>query len=548
MKKLSPFMKGTVFLIFTGCITKIAGFGNRMYLSQLIGAKEIGIYQLIMPVYAFLFSLCCQGVQTSLTKQISQIYTEKLNGSQKQTLSAFILRISIMITMSVAILAWYILFRKAAWIATCILRAPQCELCIKWLSYTIPFFCVKGCIHGYYLGKHNSSLQGNSQLFEQLFRIAAIYIIANCGVSNSSYTAILAVWGAVIGEAASCIYTILHHRILNRRELNGLYHQNETEKSEGSLYHLTKIRKDYTKLLLRDSILFSTNRLSVTLLQSVEAILIPNMLMLYYLDSNTTLALYGALTGMSLPFILFPSTVTASLSAMLLPEVASNNTQKGIHHIKSISEKTIGFCLVIGIFSTVFFFLFGNTLGTLLFHSKTAGHYIVSLSWLCPLIYLSQTLVSIQNGLGYTVYSLICSIIASVIRIAFILILVPYVGIQGCLWGMLCSYLVLLILLFALLIPKLKLKLSLWTYMVFPAILAWGYGRICLQLYQKIELYVRNNLPIYQSYMERLPIERLPDSLVSLLALIVGTVTYSILFFGTILAIRFIEKNRKNRG
>ena len=70
----------------------------------------------------------------------------------------------------------------------------------------------------------------------------------------------------------------------------------------------------------------------LTLLQCLEAFSIPWNLQYYGLDRNESLRIYGVLTGMALPCILFPSALTGSLATMILPSVAQieaeNNTRK----------------------------------------------------------------------------------------------------------------------------------------------------------------------------------------------------------------------------
>ena len=49
-------IKGTLILTITGIATKLLGFYNRIFLTRLIGVKELGVYQLIFPVYLLAFS------------------------------------------------------------------------------------------------------------------------------------------------------------------------------------------------------------------------------------------------------------------------------------------------------------------------------------------------------------------------------------------------------------------------------------------------------------------------------------------------------------
>ncbi|MDO4556091.1 MAG: oligosaccharide flippase family protein, partial [Lachnospiraceae bacterium] len=68
MAKKNPILIGTFILTTAGLLTRIIGFFNRIYLSHLIGAKELGIYQLIFPVYMIGFALCCHGIELALSQ------------------------------------------------------------------------------------------------------------------------------------------------------------------------------------------------------------------------------------------------------------------------------------------------------------------------------------------------------------------------------------------------------------------------------------------------------------------------------------------------
>ena len=69
----------------------------------------------------------------------------------------------------------------------------------------------------------------------------------------------------------------------------------------------------------------TTNRLIMTFLASAEAILIPSRLLIFGYTSSTALSIYGVLTGMALPMVLFPSAVTKFYlcDAATLPSLSS---------------------------------------------------------------------------------------------------------------------------------------------------------------------------------------------------------------------------------
>ena len=74
-----------------------------------------------------------------------------------------------------------------------------------------------------------------------------------------------------------------------------------------------------------------------------------------------------------------------------------------------------------------------------LFHSPSAGDFIVTLAWMCPFLYTNNTLLSILNGIGKTNLSFFINAISLVIRIAGVLLFIPKIGIYGYLWGLLIS-------------------------------------------------------------------------------------------------------------
>lgn len=83
----------------------------------------------------------------------------------------------------------------------------------------------------------------------------------------------------------------------------------------------------------------------------------------------------------------------------------------------------------------------GNFIGQTVFQNTLAGTFIVTLSWICPFSNLASTLSSILNGLGKASYAFALNLSGSLIRILFVLLLVPIYGIRSYLYGMLFSQL-----------------------------------------------------------------------------------------------------------
>ena len=185
------------------------------------------------------------------------------------------------------------------------------------------------------------------------------------------------------------------------------------------------------------------NRLILNVLGSAEAIWIPNKLMSFGLTNSEALSIYGVLTSMALPFILFPSAITNSMAVLLLPTVAQAQADGNEGRISSMISMSLRYSCYMGVLCIGIFTIFGSQLGVGVFHDQNAGTFITILSWLCPFMYLATTMGSILNGLGKTSVTFFQNVWAMVIRLAFVLFAIPRFGIQGYLWGMLASELAL---------------------------------------------------------------------------------------------------------
>ncbi len=462
----NPVIKGTLILIITGVITRIIGFYNRIFLSDLIGATELGIYQLIFPIYLLIFSVTICGNELALTKLVSEFYNHK----NKQIIRQFF-HVCFIISLGSGLFFSFALYYNAYWISRYILKVPECFKCLQILSFGIPGMAMKGSIHGYFLGKKNSWVHGMSDLIEQMMKVLSLYILSSYIICKTNYSASFAVIGIVISEYVSFIYSLICYWKEVRKEKM-----------------LSKYAMGYGKIFkifAKNAIPMTTNKFALTLVQSIEAIIIPITLHRFYQDSSTSLSIYGVLTGISFPFIMFPATITNALSTMLMPAVSSAYSEKNNAYLRKLLEKSIHFCLVIGLFASVSFFIFGKDIGLYVFHNRESGIYLFQLSFLCPFIYLSTTMASILNGLGLATQNLMQTLVATGIRICFILFSIPKIGVAGYILGLFVSYLFLTYACSYRLSKKVCFEISVSHSIFYPLILSILEGSAYYFIYKK---------------------------------------------------------------
>lgn len=415
-------IKGTLILTLAGILTKILGFYNRIFLTRLIGVKELGVYQLVFPVYLLAYSLCCQGISTTLTKHISH-YMGKKNYAR----SVRVFFLCLLMSLSISIIISIIISRASYPISLYILKNTDCAILLKIIAIAIPFVSVKGCINAYFVAVNRPGYHGFSHLIEQVIRITTAYVLAD--ILNEEYiNSVLAVLAVVTGELSATLISVLFYKIYTGKLTNNYRRENNT--ATGEVF----------KSLMSDILPITANSVIFMLFSSFEAVLMPTMLYQFYSDSEAAMEMYGIITGIVIPFLLFPSTITTSLSTMLLPAVSFANAKNDCKRLKGAVSGSIIFCVILGISAWFFFVILGKPVCTFAFQNKEAGILLRNMSFLCPLIYLSGTLSAIMNGMDKALNNTIFNISGISIRIIVCIMLVPKYGVPAYIAGMTISY------------------------------------------------------------------------------------------------------------
>ncbi len=449
-----PLITGTLILTLTGLLSRFIGFFYRVFLSNVFGAEGMGIYQLISPVLALSFSLTVSGIQTAISKYVaSETSTRDYKSSFRTLWTGFLL------AMLLSAVCATVIYLYADQIAVTFLLEERTAPLLRIIALSIPMASVHSCINGYFYGIRKAAIPAFSQLAEQICRVGSVYLIYFvCQRHGLTPTISFAVVGLVIGESASMIVSVVAILARARHVFPaGEYRQTPSANRtfrlpqgrvgayknrravSPSFSSIIAIYRRITGQLLQLAVPLSANRLILNLLQSVEAIYIPNRLMAYGLSNADALSVYGVLTGMSLPLILFPSAVTNSISVLLLPVVSEADASGNQAAVRRAILTSIRSCLLLGFFCTAMFLLFGRLAGRLLYGSELAGSFILTLSFLCPFMYIASMLNSILNGIGKTVQTFLFSVFSLLLRLLFVFFAIPRFGIQGYLWGMLAS-------------------------------------------------------------------------------------------------------------
>lgn len=417
-------LKGTLLLTVSGLLTRLLGFFYRIRLASLLGAEYLGIYQMIFPIYGICYSLFAAGLQSAISGLTAGASQNGAHGSVRR-----LFRTALLLSVGCASILTTLVILFAEPIATHLLLEPRCFECLRILPLAFPFCALTSCINGYFLGQKKALVPSVTQLVEQLFRIGfVLFLLSDTSASTTSERCILAVAGLVIGELASMIFNLIAYLIANKP---AMLSTKPPQSHEGRPL----------SALLTLALPLTFTRLMINVLHSLEAVFVPAMLRLSGCTAEQAISLFGILNGMTLPFLLFPSAIPNAMATLLLPAVSETRASADYSRRNRYIAASFRYSFFIGIPAMVFFYFFGNEIGRTVFHNQEAGRFLSQLAFLCPLLYLSTTLSGVINGLGSSLSAFYSSVFGMLIRLAFIVTVLPKTGINGYLTALLVSQL-----------------------------------------------------------------------------------------------------------
>lgn len=410
---------GTVILTGVSFLCRGIGFFYRMFISQTFGEEGMGIYQLTAPIMSMAFSLCCAGFQTAISRYVAA-------KSDDENTSLRFLFCGLAITTVISSLFSAGIYFLSDFLSSEILLETRTAPLLRLLSLAFPFSAIHCCVNGYFYGKKKAGIPALLQLTEQLARVGSVYLLCQFYIMhNYEIPLALTAAGSAIAEVISTIVSLGF--ILPKLKRIQTIHA-----PKNTLF-------DTATCLLSMALPLSISRIIVNLLQNVENIYIPEMLRRFGCTTAESLSLFGVLTGMTLTVILLPSSLINSVSVLLLPRISEAQASGQNHTISYVIRRSVTFCCIMGLFFSTVFFLSGKWIGNFLFHSETAGDFIVKLSFICPFLYITSSLGSILHGLGKTYTTLFINIGTLLIRIASVFFLIPETGLSGYILGLLAG-------------------------------------------------------------------------------------------------------------
>lgn len=421
-------------LMMAGLVSRLIGFAYKIFLAGHMKPNIIGVYQLIFPVYGLCYTLFAGGMQTAISRIVSRDYSKKRS-------CLYVAAKALVISCSISIITGFVLNLCSGLIAEYIIMEPLIDSSIKILSLCFPFAAVSACINGYYIGRKNTVVPALNQLIEQIVRVSLVAFIFLTFLNRTIISCEIAVIGLVTGEIAAAVFNIIflsvneRPKLFNRNKfssrMSNASNIHDSHKTLPGSYAVTFKNNNTSRELISIYAPLTLNRFILSLLHSFEAILFPVLLIKTGLNKDSAYETIGYLTGMAIPFLVFPTAITSAISTLLLPTISEAGGKGNYERCRDVTKKVIKYSLILGFLGFGIFRCFGSNLCFVFYHNETSGRYLLSLSFICPLMYLSMPIPSILNGLGKHMITFRNSCIISIIQIIMLFFTVMKWGING---------------------------------------------------------------------------------------------------------------------
>ncbi|MGE5614775.1 MAG: putative polysaccharide biosynthesis protein [Bacillota bacterium] len=417
------FASGVAILAAAGLVARLFGFFSRIYLTNLTGAEGIGLYELVLPVYTAVVLTITSGIIIAVSKMVAE-----QNARRNRAEPGRITMCALALVAAAGTVVSLFIFANAGAISKSVLGDERTRNALLVLAACLPAVVAGAALKGYFYGMQLVMPTAFSQVAEQAVKLGVLIALSKgIAESGAEYACSIAMLTALLGEMANLAVLSLVFAIRQKR-ISGI---SRTEKPQR--------KRKIVACLLKSAVPVSANRLIVSTLSAAEFILIPVMLEAGGLDNKSSMEMFGRLTGMALPLIMFPSLITNSLATSLVPAISESVTLKNRKSVGYQVSKSIQATFILGIFFSSLFLCYPDDIGSLIYRRENIGDLLFMLSFSCAFVYLQQTMAGIMNGLGKQGILLGNTVIGSALRIGAIYFLVPVLGVKGYIAGFIIS-------------------------------------------------------------------------------------------------------------
>ena len=331
----NSFIKGAAWIAAGGFVAKVIGALYRIPLTNLIGGKGLGLYQLVYPVYCLLLTVSATGIPSSIAKLTAERIARGENDRA-------VLKTAMKLFVLIGLTGSVIMALVAPWLAK--MQGSEGVLSGYYaLAPSVLLVSAISVFRGWFQGRNHMFPTALSEVTEQLVKVGVglplAYFFRN-DVEKAVVYLLLAV-------SVSELVTLVMMAVLYRREKRG------EMGNEGGRVEM--------KSVLRLSIPVTLSSILLPLSGLLDSVLAPRLLSAYASDAVT---LFGLFSGGAVTVVNLPVSVCYGIAAASVPRVAMVTEGRRRRVLSSL-----GLTLLVGGGSALGLYLFAEPAAKIIFRS-----------------------------------------------------------------------------------------------------------------------------------------------------------------------------------
>lgn len=331
----NSFIKGAAWIAAGGFVAKVIGALYRIPLTNLIGGKGLGLYQLVYPVYCLLLTVSATGIPSSIAKLTAERIARGENDRA-------VLKTAMKLFVLIGLTGSLIMVLVAPWLAK--MQGSEGVLSGYYaLAPSVLLVSAISVFRGWFQGRNHMFPTALSEVTEQLVKVGVglplAYFFRN-DVERAVVYLLLAV-------SVSELVTLVMMAVLYRREKRG------EMGNEGGRVEM--------KSVLRLSIPVTLGSILLPLSGLLDSVLAPRLLSAYASDAVT---LFGLFSGGAVTVVNLPVSVCYGIAAASVPRVAMVTEGRRRRVLSSL-----GLTLLVGGGSALGLYLFAEPAAKIIFRS-----------------------------------------------------------------------------------------------------------------------------------------------------------------------------------
>ncbi len=370
---MRTFTKSVLVITAFAVLTRFIGFVFRIFLSRLLGAEMLGVYQMALSIFMILLTIISSGLPLVISREVAK-YKKNSSQIRSLTIAGLIIGISVSAILSAVVLLGHKLF---GFIFTD-------QRCLAILFALLPalvassIYCVLRAI---WWGEKKFFLLGLTELIEQIARV--LIFVPLLGIAfYFADMAHLAAWSFT----GACIISAIVVIVIFIR----CHHWQGPRTTTKSLI----------KPLIKAAAPITGVRLFSSLTIPVITILLPLRLVAAGWENTNAIAHLGIISGMTLPLLTIPSTIISSLATALVPELSTMINQKQWTSVRRQIAKVLRFTIFVCFSFIPVYIALGSPIGSFLYANSASGIYLARSAWVMLPMSLSQITNTTLNAMS----------------------------------------------------------------------------------------------------------------------------------------------------